>query len=312
MDLPISSHRHPNGAVSSTSQSHRQIPTVEFSPAEIVRHQTASWRGVQAETVQIISREYFEYSFKQQRHLLIAVEQGVRYDGETLVEGLPASNVRNYSRKLILVPAGRKLFGMQNPRLLTRSICVYVEPSTVLVDSELRFAEADLQPRLLFEDGSLWQTAMKLKAQINSTDPSNRIYAEALGGVLAHELLRVQGTAPVPRPATRAGLAAWQQTRVIDFMEAHFADAISLSDLALLVRLSPHHFLRSFKQSFGMPPHRYWTGRRIERAKTLLADPRISVTKVAVDVGFSGTSSFSATFHRVTGRSPSDYRRSLE
>jgi AraC family transcriptional regulator len=312
MDFPISSHGYPGGAVSNASQSYRQIPTVEFSPAEIVRHQTACWRGVQAEVLQIISREYFEYSFKQQRHLLIAVEQGARYDGETIVEGLPASNIRNYSQKMILVPAGRKLFGMQNPRLLTRSTCVYLEPGTVLVDPELRFAEAELQPRLLFEDGSLWQTAMKLKAQINSTDPSSRMYAEALGGVLAYELLRVHGATPVPRPAARGGLAAWQQRRVIDFMEEHLAETISLSELAHLVRLSPYHFLRSFKRSFGMPPHRYWTSRRIERAKALLADPRQSVTKVAVDVGFSGTSSFSATFHRVTSRSPSDYRRSLE
>jgi AraC family transcriptional regulator len=312
MGLPFNSERYPSGGVSSASESHRQIPGIEFSPSEIVRHQTAYWRGVQAETVQIISREYFEYSFKQQRHLLIAVEQGARYDGETFVEGLPASNVRNYSRRLILVPAGRKLLGMQNPRLLTRSICLYIEPSTALVDPELRFAEADLEPRLLFEDGSLWQTALKLKALINSTDSGDRMYAEALGGVLAHELLRVHGTAPAAGPASRGGLAAWQQRRVTDFMEDHLAEAVSLNDLAVSVRLSPYHFLRSFKQSFGMPPHKYWTSRRIERAKALLADPRTSVTKVAFDVGFRGTSSFSATFHRVTGRSPRDYRRSLE
>ena len=81
-----------------------------------------SWRGVQAKTVQIISHEHFEYSFKQQCHLLVAVEQGVRYDGETFVEGLPKSTIRNYSHKLVFVPAGRKFFGVQRPRLLTRSI----------------------------------------------------------------------------------------------------------------------------------------------------------------------------------------------
>ncbi len=207
----------------------RQMPTVDFSPAEIVRHRTAHWRGVQVETVQIISHEHFEYSFKQQRHLLIAVEQGVRYDGETLVEGLPASTVHNYSHKLILVPAGRRLFGTQNPRLLTRSICLYIDPQTVPVDPDLGFAEADLQPRLLFEDSSLWQTVLKLKAQIGSGDPSDHMYAEALGGLLAHELLRLHGATPASRPANRGGLAGWQQRRVIDFMEEHLAEAISLN-----------------------------------------------------------------------------------
>jgi AraC family transcriptional regulator len=267
---------------------------------------------VQAKTVQIISHEHFEYSFKQQCHLLIAVEQGVRYDGETFVEGLPTSTMRNYSHKLIFVPAGRRFFGVQNPRLLTRSICLYIDPQTVLVDPDLRFAEADLQPGLLFEDSGLWETVLKLKAQIGSADPGDRMYGDALGGLLAHELLRLHGTTPVSRPANRGELARWQQKRVMDFMEEHLAEDISLAALADLVRLSPYHFLRSFKRSFGEPPHRYWTRRRIEHAKSMLANPRASITEIAFNVGFSATSAFSATFHRITGQTPTDYRRGLE
>jgi AraC family transcriptional regulator len=290
----------------------RQMPTVDFFPAEIVRHQKARWTGLELEMVQLISHEPFEYSFKHQRHLLIAVEQGVRYDGETRVEGLPASTLRNYSHKLILVPAGRRFFGTQTPRLLTRSICLYIDPQTVPANPELGFAEADLQPRLLFEDGNLWQTVLKLKAQLGSADPSDHMYAEALGGILAHELLRLHGATPASRPAHRGGLAGWQQKRVANFIEEHLAEAISLKMLADLVGLSPYHFLRSFKQSFGEPPHRYWTGQRIERAKALLSNPRASITEIAFDVGFSGTSAFSATFHRTTGQRPTDYRHSLE
>ena len=107
--------------------------------------------------MQIISHEPFEYSFKQQCHLLIAIEQGARYDGELLVEGLPTSTVRSCSHKLILVPAGRRFFGWQHPRELTRSICLYIDPQAVAIDPDLRFAEADLQPRLLFDDSELWE-----------------------------------------------------------------------------------------------------------------------------------------------------------
>jgi AraC family transcriptional regulator len=98
----------------------------------------------------------------------------------------------------------------------------------------------------------------------------------------------------------------------MDFIEEHLSEEVSLNVLAELVRISPYHFLRSFKQSFGEPPYRYWTGRRIERAKALLANPRTSVTEIALGVGFRGTSAFSATFHRVTGKTPTDYRRDLE
>jgi AraC family transcriptional regulator len=173
-------------------------------------------------------------------------------------------------------------------------------------------AEADLQPRLLFEDSGLWETILKLRARIGSTDPGDRMYADALGGLLAHELLRLDGATARGRRTHRGGLAGWQQKRVIDFMEEHLTEDISLSVLADLVRLSPYHFLRCFKHDFGEPPHRYWAARRIERAKALLANPGASITEIASDVGFSATSAFSAAFRRLTGQTPTDYRRSLE
>jgi AraC family transcriptional regulator len=184
---------------------------VDFFPAEIVRHQTAHWRGVEMETIQAISHEPLEYSFKQQRHLLIAIEQGERYDGELLVEGLPTSTVRHCSHKLILVPAAKKFFGWQKPRQLTRSLCLYMDPRAGPADPDLGFAEADLRPRLLFEDPGIWQTVLKLKSQIGSANPSDHMYAEALGGLLAHELLRLHGTIPtsiVRQPWRTCRLAA--------------------------------------------------------------------------------------------------------
>jgi AraC family transcriptional regulator len=124
--------------------------------------------------------------------------------------------------------------------------------------------------------------------------------------------MRMQGVDHAARPGARGGLAAWQQKRVLEFMEEHLAQNIALHELADLVQLSPYHFLRSFKQSFGEPPHRYWTRQRIERAKTLLADHRIPITEVAFDVGYGGTSAFSATFRRLTGLTPTEYRRDFE
>ena len=204
MDRFIHSDQNQSASVTGASRPElvvSELPTVDFFPAEIVRHRTAHWRGVQANTVQIVSHEPFEYSFKQEYHLLIAVEQGVRYDGETFVEGLPTSTMRNYSNKLIFVPAGRRFFGAQNPRLLTRSICLYIDPRMVAVDPDLRFDEAQLKPGLLFENDALWQTVLKLKEQIGSGDPADRMYADALGGLLAHELLRLYGTIPSRPPS---------------------------------------------------------------------------------------------------------------
>jgi AraC family transcriptional regulator len=82
--------------------------------------------------------------------------------------------------------------------------------------------------------------------------------------------------------------------------------------MAELVRLSPYHFCRSFKCSFGMPPHRYHAHRRIERAKQLLANRERPITAIALDIGFSDTSTFTAAFHRLTGQTPTSYRRNLD
>src|SRR5262245_18949873 len=188
--------------------------TIDFFPADVVRHRTARCRGVHAKTMQIINHEPVEYRFKEKYHLLIAVEQGVCYDAETFIEGLPISSVRNCSHRLMFVPAGRMFFGEQRPRLQTRAICFYVDPHTVPVDPAIRFADAELQPRLLFEDAGLWETVRKLKAQIGSADPAALLYAEALGVLLSIELLRLlQDGAPASRPSPRGGLAAWQQKR---------------------------------------------------------------------------------------------------
>jgi AraC family transcriptional regulator len=96
---------------------------------------------------------------------------------------------------------------------------------------------------------------------------------------------------------------------VVAYIEEHLAEPISLATLAQLAKLSPYHFSRAFKQSFGRPPHRYHTSRRIERAKALLAEPTQSVTEIGFTMGFSEASSFTAAFRRETGLTPSSYRR---
>ena len=97
-----------------------------------------------------------------------------------------------------------------------------------------------------------------------------------------------------------------QQKRVTDYIEENLSHDVKLSELAALAELSPYHFARAFKQSSGVPPHRYHIERRIARAKELLSGS--SVTEVAMAVGFAETSSFSTAF-RGHGLTPSEFRR---
>src|ERR1700686_4893539 len=284
---------------------------VDYSPSEIVRRHSVAWSGLHVETIQVMRQMPFEYGFRAPCHLLIAAERAERHDGETFVEGLPRSTLRDFTRKLTFVPAGHDFRGSQRPRALTRTTYFYIDPRGPLADPALRFGEIEFKPRLFFYDRDLWETALKLKSLVENPGSMQRQYAEALGIVLTHELVRINGDGGFRGPVSRGGLAPWQQKRVATYIEEHVADDIPLATLAELARLSPYHFSRSFKHSFGMPPHRYHANRRIEQAKRLLANRELSVTAIALDVGFSETSTFTAAFHRLTGQTPSHYRRSL-
>lgn len=286
-------------------------PSVHIRPDGGVRRQATAWSGLAGEVVRIITHEPFEVAFQGPFHLLVAYERAVRREGETIVHGLPQSTLHDFSQKLTFVPAGHSFCETQYPRALGRATYLYIDPAGTLVDPDTRFDQVALAPRLFFDNQVLWETVLKLKALIEVGGSSSRLYAEALGAVLAYELLRFNdGMTLADRPA-RGGLAGWQRRTVAEYVEENLAEQISLMTLAGLARLSPFHFSRAFKRSFGIPPHRYHTNRRVERAKSLLAQPERSVTSIAVELGFSEPSALTAAFHKVTGQTPTDYRRSL-
>lgn len=281
-----------------------------FSAPRLIERKVAEWRGVRAETLKLTCHQALEFHRIERCHLLVALEQAQRYDGETTVEGLPKSTRRDLAHKLTFIPSGCAFSGWMKPLASLQATLFYIDSSLLAVEPA-DGASFEIRPRLFFDDDALWQTVRKLKPLIQGRGPRDRLYADALGAVLAQEIVRLDNGAPA-LPPMRGGLATWQQKRIVEFIEEHLADDFPLAALASLVQLSTYHFARAFKHSFGIPPHRYHTNRRIERARTLLADPRTSVADVALEVGFSGASAFAATFRRTTGQTPTDFRRGLE
>lgn len=285
--------------------------SVQILPSGLVRRRALNWAGMAAEFVELTSHDRIECRFKAAVHLLIVYEQGMRREGETFVEGLPRSELRDLTRKLTFVPAGHEYRAWQEPRTLTRLMYIYIDPAALQAHAEKDVGGSILAPRLYIEDMTLWDTALKIRRSIENPTAENRHYSEALGVVLMHELMRLNRGAPRVEPQIKGGLATWQQKAVMAYIEQHLAERIPLATLAELVRLSPYYFCRAFKQSFRIPPHRYHTNRRIERAKALLAKREVSVTDIGMTLGFSETSSFSAAFRKATGLTPSGYHRSL-
>ena len=96
--------------------------------------------------------------------------------------------------------------------------------------------------------------------------------------------------------------------RAKDRMDAASHEDWPVQRLARVSRVSEAHFARSFKQAFGVPPHRYLLTRRIERATALLRDTDRPITEIAFDTGWESLGTFGRTFRDVTGESPGAIR----
>ncbi|MDB4997889.1 MAG: AraC family transcriptional regulator [Myxococcaceae bacterium] len=91
-------------------------------------------------------------------------------------------------------------------------------------------------------------------------------------------------------------------------MDATSHEEWPIRRLARVSAVSEAHFARSFKEAFGIPPHRYLLTRRIERAKALLRDTDLAITEIAFQTGWGSLGTFGRTFRDITGESPGELR----
>jgi len=129
-----------------------------------------------------------------------------------------------------------------------------------------------------------------------------------------HGLLGIVAGEPADQPLARlrphfsGGLPPRVLQRVRDYVETHLEDSISLQDLASTAGLSTSHFIRAFKRSAGVTPHRYLLQRRVRRALGLLAETTLALSEVAMASGFADQSHFCRQFRKLVGATPSRYR----
>jgi AraC family transcriptional regulator len=106
----------------------------------------------------------------------------------------------------------------------------------------------------------------------------------------------------------RGGLRPQAQRRIREYVLAHLQENISIRTLATLVDLSESHFVRAFKQSVGVTPHRFLLQCRVMRVQQLLVETDLPVAEIALATGFSDQSHCALRFRELVGITPSRYR----
>jgi AraC family transcriptional regulator len=131
-----------------------------------------------------------------------------------------------------------------------------------------------------------------------------RIKLAAAMLVQAEEMIAQYQTA-----ISRGGLAPWQARRAEAMIDKNLGTKLSVGALAEAVRLSPSHFRRAFRHTFGVAPHGYILRRRVDRAKELMQTTNDALADIALACGLADQSHFSTVFRRIECESPNAWRR---
>ena len=210
---------------------------------------------------------------------------------------------------LTLISAGTKLSWRRDQ--VTEALIVTLDPNFVaaLADRPARDGDVEFHTLMAFEDPAITYILRAMQTALSGRCARSRLYDEALATALVSHLLSHYMVRPIKQEHPTGGLPVARLRRVLDYIEAHLGEDTSLRQLAELVRLSPDHFATLFRQSIGLPPHRYVLERRVARAKDLLARSPLSLAEIGYALGYTSQAHFITMFRRLAGLPPGAYRK---
>lgn len=266
------------------------------------------WRHVSAVVSEMTFTGGFEVdrSHGADRLVVILEEVGERIHGRSSTRA-PRSTP-DTPHRLYYVPAGAPFWTFADKPLFLRFLSVQFDRTDLLALADSASA-LPASPRLGFFDPRLLALGRMFEAECRADEPSDPLLGDSLAlGLLA---LAPNARAEPPADAHHGGLTARQVRMVREYLESHLSEAVGLDQLARVAGLSPSHFHRAFRASMGLPPHRWLTARRIQRAQELMLDPARTLAQIAIDTGFADQPHFTRVFCKAVGASPAAWRRTV-
>ncbi|HEX4585073.1 MAG TPA: AraC family transcriptional regulator [Burkholderiaceae bacterium] len=315
--MPVQGHVRVN-TVSTSTGSLRKIDFVDamLKSAGIVPRSSAAFDEPGALGISCVSFTHRLQSFKPANQLYHGI--GYRISGgETIRLDKPASYPGRTGRTgmTALVPAEEESsWESVGPHEMVHfylsARCLSALAAEIF---EVDGGRVQLQEAGFHVDPTIARWAMMFRDRLQEFDPVAELELNAAAHLLGVHLLRRYSNLadrPIPYADQKnpAGLSPMQMQRVREYIRANLARDLDLAELARQARLSPHYFSMRFKHSLGVSPHRYVLGERICEAKQRLATRRMSISEVALSLGFSDQSHFSQTFRKFTGTTPKRFQ----
>jgi len=178
-------------------------------------------------------------------------------------------------------------------------------------DGEDAARQTRLAPLFGEPDSILEHLALAISEAVCSGLPRSSLLVDPIARAMASRFVAIEGDPGHDRtPVHRQGpLSARQLQRIRDFVEANLDTDIRLKAMAKACGLSTDYFVKAFKTSVGTSPYQYVIGLRVERAKRLLDNGRLTLSEIALQCGFTHQEHMTRIFRRSTGRTPGHYRR---
>jgi AraC family transcriptional regulator len=144
-------------------------------------------------------------------------------------------------------------------------------------------------------------------SELVAESPNGSLYAETLTVGFTLHLLSNYAVAKPKIPLPRGKLNSFQLRTVVDFVQSHLDEDMSLVALSEQAHVSPFHFARQFRATVGVAPHQFVLRQRIQKSLRLIKAGRLPLAQIAVESGFHDQPHFTRAFRKVVGTTPAAY-----
>lgn len=267
----------------------------------VLSSHAAGWRGIHLEYHRQPPHETPEHC--PAKHFVSISTHPEPFHSERRLDGrLQIENRAN--GEVAIVPANVRHQCFWNQQVESILISIDRDRLTQVAHDLIDPDAVELMPQFARPDPLIHQLGVSLKAELEISAITSRLYADSITTLLCVHLLQHYCVRKPLSSDASGGLPKLKRQQVIDYIHTHLDRNLSLDELAAVVQISPHHFSRLFKQSTGLSPHQFVIRRRVEWAKQLLLQGGFTVTEIAAMVGFYDQSHFAHHFRRLMGVAP--------